>query len=291
MLCYQRRIALYLPQNVTPMQKPLILVTNDDGIFAKGIRVLVEAMCEIGEVIVVAPNTPQSAKGHAITLSEPLRLRKSALFGANVAAYECSGTPVDCVKLAKHVILKERKPDLCVSGINHGSNASINIIYSGTMSAAMEGAVEDIPSIGFSLDDFHSDADFEPCKPFILQIATFLLHNSLKKTKLLNVNFPKLPLHAIKGVKLCRQAEARWIEAFQEGKDPAGRTYYWLTGKFVNLDNGNDTDIQALQAGYVSVVPCGHDLTDYQGLIELKKMQFEAEPLLFSDPNRIEIKG
>jgi 5'-nucleotidase len=271
-----------LPQNVTPMLKPLILVTNDDGIFAKGIRVLVETLREIGALTVIAPNTPQSAKGHALTLNEPLRLRKTNLFGNDIAAYECNGTPVDCVKLAKHVVLKGRKPDLCVSGINHGSNVSINIIYSGTMAAAMEGSIEDIPSIGFSLSDFSSDADFEPCKPFILQIVKFMLQKSLQKAKLLNVNIPKLPLEAIKGIKVCRQAEARWIEEFQEGKDPAGRTYYWLAGKFVNLDKGEDTDVQALQEGYVTVVPSGHDLTDYQGITELKKMQFESKNLFFN---------
>ena len=258
------------------MKRPLILVVNDDGIFAPGIRALVDVVNELGDVIVVAPDSPQSAKGHALTISDPLRIHKDKKIFQGLEAYECSGTPVDCVKLAKHVVLKERKIDLCVSGINHGSNASINIIYSGTMSAAMEASIEGIPSVGFSLCDFSFDADFEPCKPFIKKICQFMLNNELK-TNLLNVNIPKLPLNEIKGMKICRQAEARWIEEFQENKDPIGRPYYWLTGKFVNLDEeANDTDIWALDNGYVSVVPSFHDLTNYKGIEELRAFDFDA---------------
>jgi 5'-nucleotidase len=252
------------------MKKPLILVVNDDGIFAPGIRALIEVVQEIGEVVIVAPDSPQSAKGHALTISDPIRLNQDKKNFPHLQAYACSGTPVDCVKIAKHVVLKGRQIDLCVSGVNHGSNASINILYSGTMSAAMEASVEGIPSIGFSLLDFSFDADFEPCKPFIKQMCEFMLRNTLK-AKLLNVNIPKLPLSKIKGVKACRQAEARWIEEFQENRDPIGRPYYWLTGKFVNLEEeATDTDVWALNNGYVSVVPSFHDLTDYKGLEELK---------------------
>jgi 5'-nucleotidase len=256
------------------MTKPLILVVNDDGIFAPGIRALVETMCEIGEVIVVAPDSPQSAKGHALTISDPLRINKDVKTFADlegVTAFECSGTPVDCVKLGKFLILKERKIDLCVSGINHGSNASINILYSGTMSAAMEASLEGIPSVGFSLLNFSFDADFEPSKTYVRKIAQFMLANTLK-TKLLNVNIPKLPLDEIKGMKVCRQAEARWTEEFLENKDPFGRPYYWLTGKFQNHEeSATDTDVWALDNGYVSIVPSFHDLTHYDGLKELKK--------------------
>lgn len=257
------------------MEKPLILVVNDDGIFAPGIRALVETVSEIGEVVVVAPDSPQSAKGHALTISEPLRLKRDKTTFPTHETYACTGTPVDCVKLAKHVILKGRKIDLCVSGVNHGSNASINIIYSGTMSAAMEASIEGIPSIGFSLMDFSFEADFEPCKQFIRRICKNMLDNKLK-TNLLNVNFPNLPLSDIKGMKVCRQAEARWIEEFQENRDPLDRPYYWLTGKFVNLEeNASDTDVWALANGYVSIVPSFHDLTHYAGLEELKAMNFE----------------
>ncbi len=257
------------------MEKPLILVVNDDGIFAPGIRALVETVSEIGEVVVVAPDSPQSAKGHALTISEPLRLKRDKTTFPALETYACTGTPVDCVKLAKHVILKGRKIDLCVSGVNHGSNASINIIYSGTMSAAMEASIEGIPSVGFSLMDFSFEADFEPCKHFIQKICKIMLDKQLK-TNLLNVNFPKLPLSEIKGMKVCRQAEARWTEEFQENRDPLDRPYYWLTGKFVNMEeNATDTDVWALANGYVSVVPSFHDLTHYAGLEELKAIDFE----------------
>lgn len=257
------------------MEKPLILVVNDDGIFAPGIRALVEVVKEIGDVVVVAPDSPQSGKGHALSIHEPIRINKDRKTFTGLEAYECSGTPVDCVKLAKNVVLKDRKIALCVSGINHGSNSSINIIYSGTMSAAMEASLEGIPSVGFSLCDFSFDADFEPCKPYIKKICEFMLNNTLK-TNLLNVNFPKLPFDDIKGLKICRQAEARWVEDFLENRDPLGRPYYWLTGKFINFDEGKtDTDVWALDNGYISVVPSFHDLTNYKGIEELNQVGFE----------------
>lgn len=251
-------------------KKPLILVTNDDGMFAPGIKALVAVASEIGEVVVVAPNSPQSAKGHAITIADPLRMNKVSVFG-DIEAYECSGTPVDCVKLAKSVILKDRKIDICVSGINHGSNAAINILYSGTMSAAMEAALEGVDSIGFSLLDFSFNANFEYCKPFAKQLIEYTLKNGLGKASLLNVNFPKI--ENIKGIKVCRQAQARWIEEFQEAEDPRGEKYYWMTGKFVNDDKGTDTDIWALENGYISVVPAIHDLTDYKAIAGLTDLE------------------
>ncbi|MCB0663506.1 MAG: 5'/3'-nucleotidase SurE [Saprospiraceae bacterium] len=240
--------------------KPLILLTNDDGIAAPGLKALVEVARNYGEVLVVAPDSPQSGQGHAITITQPLRLHKVDMFGG-IEAYECSGTPADCVKLAKHVLLKDKKADLCLSGINHGSNASINIIYSGTMSAAMEASLEGVNSIGFSLLDYSWDADFEPCKPFIAKIVSETLANGLPGCRLLNVNFPNKPEGGIKGIKVCRQADARWIEEFAEATDPRGEKYYWLTGKFINDDPREDTDVNALSNGYVSVVPSGHDLT------------------------------
>jgi 5'-nucleotidase len=255
------------------MSKPLILVTNDDGIVAPGIRALVEVARQHGEVVVVAPDSPQSGKGHAITIHDPLRLRSVKVFDG-IDAWECSGTPVDCVKLAKHVALKGRKIDLCVSGINHGSNASINIIYSGTMSAAMEAALEGIDSIGFSLLDFSFSADFEPAAHWAGKIIEHTLtHPSQSGGQLLNINFPKLSLQDIKGIKICRQAEARWVEEFVEGRDPGGQPYYWLTGKFITQDNASDTDLYALEAGYISIVPSQHDLTDYKRLPQLKGME------------------
>lgn len=254
------------------MKKPIILVANDDGITASGIRALVEVAKSLGEVIVVAPDSPQSGMGHAITISAPIRLHPNGVFG-DVEAYECSGTPVDCVKLAKHVVLKGRSPDLCVSGINHGSNASINIIYSGTLSAAMEASLEDIPSIGFSLLDYRHDANFEHSKPYVRKIIQHVLENGLQKGSLLNVNIPNLKGDEIKGIKICRQADARWVEEFTEASDPRGQKYYWLTGRFENLDEGQDTDIWALENGYISVVPSMHDLTNYHALASLTSLE------------------
>ncbi len=245
-------------------KKPLILVVNDDGITAPGIKALIEVAEKIGEVVVVAPDSPQSGMGHAITLGKPLRLKENKLFEP-IKAYECSGTPVDCVKIAVDKVLK-RKPDLCISGVNHGSNSSINVIYSGTMSAAVEAALEGIPSIGFSLLDFSWEADFSHAKEYIEKIITQVLINGLAEDTLLNVNIPAKTEESLKGMKICRQAYAKWQEEFDERKDPHGRPYYWLTGKFVNKDKGEDTDEYALANNFVSVVPVKFDLTAHQGI-------------------------
>ena len=254
------------------MSRPLILVTNDDGIVAPGIRALVEIASEAGEVVVVAPDSPQSGKGHAITIHDPLRLKHVRVF-PGIEAWECSGTPVDCVKLAKHIVLKGRQIDLCLSGINHGSNASINIIYSGTLSAAMEASLEGIKSIGFSLLDYSFEANFEPGKPWLRKIIQYALEHPFPASKLLNVNIPNIPAGEIKGIKLCRQADARWVEDFMEGRDPNNQPYYWLTGKFVNDDHGEDTDVRALENGYISVVPSKHDMTDYSSMSPMKDIE------------------
>lgn len=241
------------------MSKPLILVVNDDGITAPGIKALVEAVHDLGEVVVVAPDSPQSGMGHAITINKPLRLREMHLF-EGIKAYQCSGTPVDCVKLAVDKVF-HRTPDLCVSGINHGSNSSINIIYSGTMSAAVEASLEGIPSVGFSLLDYSYEADFSTAKNYARYVAEMVLKYGQPKHSLLNVNIPKGNFSEIKGLKICRQANAKWEEEYMERLDPMGKPYYWLTGKFVNYDKGQDTDEWALANGYVSVVPVQHDLT------------------------------
>ena len=183
--------------------------------------------------------------------------------------YSCSGTPVDCVKLAVNKLIT-RKPDLCVSGINHGSNSSINVIYSGTMSAAVEGALEGIPSIGFSLLDYSHEADFSEGERYIREITQSVLNNSLPDGVCLNVNIPKsVDDKKIKGVKICRQAKANWVEEFDEREDPKGRKYYWLTGKFVNYDKGDDTDERALENHYISVVPVQFDVTAYHAISKL----------------------
>lgn len=253
-------------------KRPLILVSNDDGITAPGIRALVSCMMEFGEVIVVAPDSPQSATGHAITIENPLRLEETDFFGPEVKSWQCSGTPADCVKLAIDKII-HRKPDLLVSGINHGSNSSINVIYSGTMSAAVEGAIDGIQSIGFSLLDYSFEADFEPAMVFVKKITQLVLKNGLPTDTLLNVNIPKMPLKEIKGIKICRQARAKWKEDFDERFDPNNRKYYWLTGKFVQLDHGEDTDVWALQNGYVSIVPTQFDLTAHHAVSTLNSWE------------------
>ncbi len=239
-------------------KRPLILVSNDDGITAPGIRALIQVMNEIGDVVVVAPDSPQSGKGHAITLDAILECKPVTIDEGEQIEYSCSGTPADCVKIAKHEILN-RKPDLCVSGINHGSNASINVVYSGTMSAAIEAGIEGIPAIGFSLLDYSWKANFENLKPFIKQITTKVLNEGLPDGVILNVNFPKT--ENINGVKICRQARAVWKEEFEKRTNPQGKEYYWLTGVFDNLDKGEDTDIYALEQDFISVVPVKFDLT------------------------------
>jgi len=252
-------------------KKPVILITNDDDITSPGIRSLVEAVKDIGEVVVVAPDKPQSGMGHAITIGSPLRMNKMNIFG-DIEAWQTSGTPVDCVKIAVDKVL-HRKPDICLSGINHGANHSINVIYSGTMSAAMEASIEGIPSIGFSLLDYRYEADFEPAKFYVRKMVLELLQRKkLDPHFLLNVNIPNVPLKEIKGIKICKQAYAKYDEEFDERLDPQGKKYFWLTGVFKNFDKGKDTDVWALQNNYVSAVPIQFDLTNYQ----LKK-QFDKE--------------
>lgn len=252
------------------MQKPLILVTNDDGITAPGIRNLVSFMNEIGDVVVVAPNSPQSGKGHAITINATLTYEEIQLEGSQ-KDYALSGTPVDCVKFALDKIL-DRKPDLVVSGINHGANSSINVIYSGTMSAAVEAGVEGLQAIGFSLLDFAWDADFSQSKTFIQKIVRKVLDNPLPKGVVLNVNIPKLKKEEIKGIRVCKQANAKWEENFDERINPHGKKYYWLSGYFNNMDTSEDADETALSNGYVSVVPVKFDLTAHEYISELKSV-------------------
>lgn len=247
------------------MAKAEILVVNDDSIYSPGIKALVEVVSKLGNVTVVAPDKPQSGMGHAITLNDMIRLNEEDLFGKGISAYSCSGTPADCVKLAKDVIYK-KAPDLCVSGINHGANSSINVIYSGTMSAAMEAGIEGIPAIGFSLCDYSEEADMTPAKEIVHTIAKKTLDFGLLPNTLLNVNIPSPTQGPIKGIKICRQARAKWEENFHERQDPRGNKYYWLTGKFVNLDHGEDTDISALENNYVSVVPVQFDLTAHSAI-------------------------
>lgn len=252
------------------MEKPLILVTNDDGITAPGIRNLIDFMNEIGDVVVVAPNSPQSGKGHAITINSTLSFEEVKMEGPQTE-YSCSGTPVDCVKMALDKILTKR-PDIVVSGINHGANSSINVIYSGTMSAAVEAGVEGIPAIGFSLLDFSWEADFSQAKEYIQQIVRRTLQHPMPQGVVLNVNIPKLAKNEIKGVKVCKQANAKWEESFDERVSPHGKKYYWLTGYFNNMDQSEDADETALANGYISIVPVKFDLTAYEYMNTLNEV-------------------
>ena len=248
---------------------PVILITNDDGIMAPGILNLVEAVKDLGKIVVVAPDRPQSGMGHAITIGQPLRLQPVTIF-EGIEAWQCSGTPVDCVKLAVDKVL-HRKPDICISGINHGANHSINVIYSGTMSAAVEAAIESIPSAGFSLLDHSVEADFTGARKYARLVVQQMLRTRLDKHTVLNVNIPAVPEELIKGVRICKQAYAKYEEDFIERSDPNGKKYFWLTGEFVNFDKGRDSDVWALEHNYVSVVPVQFDLTNYVLKTKLEK--------------------
>ncbi len=258
------------------MAKPLILVTNDDGITAPGIQALISFASEIGDVFVVAPDSPQSGMGHAITINSTLHATKINTLDENgvKTAYSCSGTPADCVKIGLQELL-DKKPDIVLSGINHGSNSSINVIYSGTMSAAIEAGIEGVPAIGFSLCDFTWKADFSQAKIFIQKIINQALENGIPNGVVLNVNIPKLSSDEIKGIKVCRQARANWKEKFDKRKSPMGKDYYWLTGEFDLLDNGEDTDEWALAEGYISVVPTQFDLTAHHAIQNINTWQLK----------------
>jgi 5'-nucleotidase len=270
--CFARK-TLILDKQPNIMQ-PLILVANDDGITSKGIKALVEVASQLGEVVVVAPDSAQSGMGHAITLDHPLRVYKNPIFGSDVQAYQCNGTPADCVKFGKHFVLKNRKIDLVVSGVNHGSNSSISVIYSGTMSAAIEAAIEGLPAIGFSLAEYGPDANFEKTKPYIKQIIEKVLAQGIPSNVALNVNFPKNSDQNYKGIKICRQALAVYKEEFNERHDPYGRSYYWMDGQLHNPDTNGGTDEDALADNYISIVPCHYDLTHYPTLQQLNAWQF-----------------
>ena len=250
--------------------RPLIFVTNDDSLHAKGIASLVAVAREFGDVVVIAPDKPQSGMGHAITISHPLRLLRSDIF-EGIESYSCSGTPVDCVKLAVYEVL-HRKPDLILSGINHGLNSSTNVLYSGTMSAAVEGAMEHIPSIGFSYGDFDLDADFSAPIAVAKEVIPKVLSNGLKQGVCLNINIPKGPAEALKGIEGCRQAYAFWEDRFDKRIDQFGRPYYWLTGTFDSREDATDTDLYFLDQGFATIVPTQFDLTAHDTIAGLKKV-------------------
>lgn len=246
-----------------------ILITNDDGIRAKGLRTLIEIARPFGNITVVGPQDPMSGMGHAITVSRPLRLtllKKEE----NYQEYVCTGTPVDCVKMGLRVAMENQKVDLVISGINHGSNASSNVIYSGTMGAAIEASMEGVKSVGFSLLDYHHDADFSQAADFIREIITQVIETDIPRGISLNVNIPKLKKEEIKGVKICTQADAYWVEEYIARKDPWNGDYYWLAGEFVDGHVMPGTDIHAIRENYISIVPVQYDLTAFAVIDRLK---------------------
>ena len=256
------------------MKKPTILITNDDGIFAPGLRKLISVARPLGKVVVVAPDSAMSGMSHAITVKTPLRLRKITE-QKDYIEYSCNGTPVDAMKIGEKIIMKE-KPDIVLSGINHGSNASINIIYSGTMAAVLEANIDGIPAVGFSLSDYSHSADFSAVDDYIKTIILNVLEKGLPDGISLNVNFPAVSKQEIKGIKICRQAKGRWEEEFDERMDPHNREYFWLTGMFKNGDPDEDTDTWALANNYVSVVPVHYDFTAHKAISSIKKWKMNV---------------
>lgn len=258
---------------MTASGRPLIFVTNDDGVQAAGIAALIRLATEFGDVIAVAPDESYSGMSHAITMHRPLFV-STVTCEPGLEVYSCTGTPVDCVKIGFDEILKERIPDLVLSGINHGSNANISVIYSGTMGAATEAALYGIPSIGFSLTDHSPAADFTASVHYAREIIAQVLAMPTEQLAglCLNVNVPDIPLADIKGIKVCRQTKGNWREDFVHRTDPHNRDYYWMSGKFYNFEHeAEDSDEWALTHGYVAVVPVKMDLTDYTRLDTLRE--------------------
>ncbi|MEA4839628.1 MAG: 5'/3'-nucleotidase SurE [Bacteroidales bacterium] len=249
-------------------KRPLILLSNDDGYMAPGILFLIDILRPLGDLVVVAPNTGQSGMSAAITVKTPLLLNLVSK-EEGLTVYKSTGTPVDCVKLALNQVFTERKPDAAFSGINHGTNSSVAIHYSGTLGAVMEACMNGIPAVGFSLDDHSSNADFEPARAYMEKIARAVLKNGLPEGHCLNVNIPAIP--ELKGIRLCRQARGRWVEEFDKRKHPQGGNYYWLTGNFHNDEpEAEDTDMFAMKEGYISVVPSNIDMTAYSFMERMK---------------------
>lgn len=255
--------------------RPLIFLTNDDGIHAKGLETSIEILRPEGRLLVVAPERGQSGMAHAITMDRPLTLRKIT-DEPGLTAYVCNGTPVDCIKIAfDYLLAGQEHPSLIVSGINHGSNSAINVLYSGTMGAAIEGSFYEIPSIGFSIPDHARDADFTTAAHFIPRIVETVGQSKPELPLCLNVNIPSLPIESIKGIRPCRQTRGFWREDFERRQDPRGNDYYWLSGHFCNAEpEAEDTDEWALAHGYISVVPIQVDLTNYRQLEAMKKWEF-----------------
>ncbi|MBE9467671.1 MAG: 5'/3'-nucleotidase SurE [Bacteroidetes bacterium] len=254
-------------------KRPLILVSNDDGVNARGLENLIDVVKPYGDIVVVAPESPRSGMSHAISFKNPLRLNKIKEYD-NVKIYSCSGTPADCVKIALNQVV-DRKPDFLVSGINHGSNSSISVIYSGTMGATIEGCLNGIQSIGFSILSHSLDADFSLARKYSQEIFEKVMDKGLPKGICLNVNFPVIDINDLKGFKVCRQAQGVWKEEFDKRIDPNNKEYYWLTGNFSNFEpESEDTDEWALKNNYASIVPISIDFTSYETVEKMKENYF-----------------
>ncbi|NPA67739.1 MAG: 5'/3'-nucleotidase SurE [Chlorobi bacterium] len=255
-------------------KRPYILVTNDDGIGIKGLRLLIESAKKFGDVLVVAPDSAQSAKSHSITQALPIRINKITE-NDNYAEYSVSGTPVDCVKLALYEISPGRKPDLVLAGINHGSNTSASVLYSGTMAAAIEGAMHDIKSVGFSVDNHSIEADFEDAVPYVEKIIAELIEKDLPEGVCLNVNFPDVTEVKIKGIKTVKAANGVWGEKFVKANDPHKRNFVWITGTLTNKEEGKpDNDIYLVEHGYATVTPIKLEFNYLPFLNELSEWDF-----------------
>ena len=255
-------------------KRPLILISNDDGVHATGIKILTEIAQKYGDVVVVAPSSGQSGKSHAITFANPLRIWQLHQ-DKHLQIYKTSGTPSDSVKMARHLVLKNKKIDLLLSGINHGSNTSASTLYSGTVGAALEGCLNQIPSIAFSIVNYKPTYDFQGAAMVADKVIAVALNKGLPQKTCLNINIPNVPAEELKGYKITRQANNYWVEYLEERQSPNGQSYYWLDGELKEIDKGRDTDIWAIKHNYVSITPIYTDMTAYHALDELKKWKIK----------------
>ncbi|MCC5909871.1 MAG: 5'/3'-nucleotidase SurE [Clostridiaceae bacterium] len=251
-----------------------ILVANDDGIFAEGIYILSKELQKIGEVIVVAPNSERSATGHAITLHQPLRVEKVKFFDTPIEAYSISGTPADCIKLGVEALLKDRKPDIVISGINNGPNLGTDVIYSGTVSAAVEAAIMEIPSIAISMGTTEI-TQYNDAAKFVCQIVNQIMNNRDLIDTIININYPTCSREEIKGVKVTTLGVRKYENTFIERKDPRGNSYYWTSGIVAEIEQNQNSDIIALKNNYISITPIDFDLTHFNTFEKIKEWNFK----------------
>jgi len=252
------------------VNRPFILIVNDDGVSAPGLQFLSATLKQIADILVIAPEKEQSGKSHAINVDQKIKVKKLKELDGYIE-YSCSGTPADYVKIAMHELVV-KKPDLCISGINHGANFSISTLYSGTVHAALEGTIQSVPSIAISHQNYSKDIDFSYFKNFIKNIATHILNVGLKNGVTLNINIPDIPFSKIKGIKVCHQGDGNWVEEYEKKE----QGFYWLTGDFVSFDTSKSSDIWAINNNYITIVPVKLDMTDYDYLKDLKDLNIDV---------------